>query len=619
MPGTAKRMIKKLHATIHRRYRRGGFMEQQKAIALAWICLFSIVALSAILVHDLFSGSASRTYYLFAIVPVIATLCVEVVQVVMGRFRRGIDGMFVLLVGIHLASGAGVVLSGRMYSFYAGFGLYAPALVLCSAVFARRRTFMLVSFAEMASLAFFRHIPSPGCPPELARVFGRDRWDSLNSTALVWGVAWGFVSIVDRALARVQRELDRNIELRDSLETKVRERTLDLDKAREAAEAANRAKGAFLANMSHEIRTPLHGIVGLTDQVLREGPPPSQEERLRLIADSGAHLLAVIQDILDCSKIEAGGVELHPEAIELRRFAHGVAASLEPLAQAKSIGFSVEFAPDLPGWVRVDPIRLRQVLTNILGNAIKFTVSGEVSLSVARTDGWLRFEVRDTGIGMSPQAAEHVFERFRQADDTISRRFGGSGLGLTISRLLVEAMGGRLELESSEGAGSEFVVHLPCEEGEEPVDVRVDDSSAAADPVDGVAGMRVLVVDDNEINRRVVESVLAFEGCDCVLTDDARSALERLSEERFDVVLMDCQMPDMDGLEATRLLRAWSGSSDLRMRRAAGIPVLALTADADPETGRACLEAGMDDLLVKPFRSAQLREILLRWKDRSVG
>ena len=389
-----------------------------------------------------------------------------------------------------------------------------------------------------------------------------------------------------------------------------RTRTLRrMNAAREAAEAASRAKTRFLAAISHDLRTPLNGILGTLElSRLRRDLPPEVQEHLQVINDSGATLLALINDLLDLARVEAGRLEISPRSFDPRAAIEHVGRLHEARAAARglTLGWRCDWLGDR--WLHGDPVRLQQVLHNLVGNAVKFTERGEVqvtaSLTPAQATGRWRLEVavRDTGRGMTEQQLGTLFVPFTQvhASDAAT----GSGLGLAISRALVEQMGGVVEVRSSLGHGSTFAVRLELPEAaaDRPAAPAASREALAGPPLRG----HVLVVDDNAINRTVAAALLQHLGLEVTLAEGGRAAVELALKQRFDLVLMDLQMPDLDGAEATRRLRAHEGST----RRT---PVLALTASALPEELAACLAAGMDEALTKPIQLPELRRALSRW------
>jgi len=363
--------------------------------------------------------------------------------------------------------------------------------------------------------------------------------------------------------------------------------------ARNAAEAANRSKSEFLANMSHEIRTPLNGVVAVSSMLARAELGPKEREMVEIVRASANSLERLLTDILDLSRIESGQVTIERAPFHLGELVRSVAAPSTLRALEKGVALDVNIAPDLPGQVFGDSNRLRQILSNLLSNAVKFTEQWRVVLRVARTAaGTVRFEVRDTGIGFDVADKERVLSRFQQADGSITRRFGGSGLGLTISRDLAELMGGVLDCDSALGAGSTFWLDLPLElaVGLEPAE-----AASTADP-DRTCALRILLADDHPTNRKVVELMLAGTDADLTMVENGEQALAAYANDRFDLVLMDMQMPVMDGLTAVRRIRALEAE-----RGKARVPIIMLTANAMPEHVEASHAAGADHHLGKPI------------------
>jgi len=399
----------------------------------------------------------------------------------------------------------------------------------------------------------------------------------------------------------------------DELEAKVAQRTRELQGAKEAAEQASRAKGAFLASMSHEIRTPLHAILGLSEILRREVAEPVARERLALVTQASDHLLALINNVLDISKIESGKIEL--AAVEMRIgdvFAR-VLGMLQEEARRKGLSLTGELDVDASQRVTGDPTRLVQVLLNFAANAIKFTPAGTVTLRCRALDGragLYRFEIQDSGPGVPEADKARIFEPFEQLGSAMQRARSGSGLGLTINRHLVRAMGGEVGLHSEPGAGSLFwfTARLPAAPAAaEDTLAQAGDAQAAEQLLRTTfAGSRVLVVDDNEVNRIVARAQLGAVGLEPDDAVDGLDALERASQgSAYDIILMDVHMPQLDGVEATRRIRA--------LARYGHTPIIALTADAFSADRERFLAAGMSDHLAKPLQARQLYEMLAHW------
>jgi PAS domain S-box-containing protein len=404
----------------------------------------------------------------------------------------------------------------------------------------------------------------------------------------------------------------------EHLEQTVRQRTAELETARQEAERLSQIKGEFLANMSHEIRTPLNGVLGLA-QIGHRDHGGSARQIFSQILDSGRLLLGIINDILDFSKIEAGKLHIEALPVNLAEMLARATAQFHERAEAKGIGLRTQLSPALPALCESDPLRLEQILLNLLSNAIKFTARGEVSVQATERDGRLLLTVADTGIGMSAQQVAELFRPFEQADGSTTRQYGGTGLGLSITKRLVEMLGGEIRTHSEPGQGTRFEVALPLVAASEPfTPAYTDHTMAAPDKSDQtehthvghrLAGLRVLAAEDNQVNQWVLNELLQIEGVAVTMVDSGAEALAQLEAggaANFDLVMMDIQMPTMDGYEATRRIKAI----------APDLPVIGQTAHAMAEERSKCLAAGMVDLVVKPINLEDLVSTLRRHAPR---
>jgi signal transduction histidine kinase len=368
------------------------------------------------------------------------------------------------------------------------------------------------------------------------------------------------------------------------------------------AVAANMAKSDFLATVSHEIRTPLNGVLGMVQAMERDSLPHRQRARLAVIGKSGETLLTLLNDILDLSKIEAGKLELEDVAFDLENLAQGAEAAFAPMAESKGLGLTFDVRPGASGAFRGDPVRVRQILYNLIANAVKFTTAGSVGVEIGVAGDRLTFSVSDTGIGIAPDQIDRLFDKFVQADATTTRQFGGTGLGLSICRELCRAMGGEINVKSELGRGSRFTATLPLPRSAAPAPMAL-----AADPAmaRAVRPLRILAAEDNAVNQLVLRTLLGQAGFEPAMVGNGQEAIDAWEQGEWDIILMDVQMPVMDGPTAARLIR--------RRERETGraqTPIIALTANAMTHQTQSYFAAGMTGFVAKPIEVSKLFEAI---------
>ena len=432
-------------------------------------------------------------------------------------------------------------------------------------------------------------------PEYISAVYGWRPWILLGIGSLV-------TAAVLLYLLLHMSHTRRTIGLLNSLEIVNRE----LASARDQALEASRSKSQFLANMSHEIRTPMNGVLATAELVLDTGLTAEQRELISACHVSGQQLLAILNDILDLSRCESGKLTLEQVPFDLRAEVSGVIQLYNVVAQQKGVALNLRWSDHAPQWVRGDPTRLRQVLTNLMSNALKFTDEGSVTLAVTSVAGpdaraRMRFSIEDTGVGISPEILPQLFSPFVQGDGSTTRRYGGTGLGLAICKQLVVLMGGGISVQSEFGKGSTFVVQLEFALADAPVPIVEQEADRASLP----RRLHVLVAEDNPVNQLVAQRLLERHGCSVDVVATGTAAVHRHHTVRYDLILMDCQMPELDGYEAARRIRIANQQER--------VPIIALTAQAFPDDRERCLAAGMDDYVAKPINAAQFIATVRRW------
>jgi signal transduction histidine kinase/CheY-like chemotaxis protein len=613
-------MLRLYHAFIARldvAYRDRSYFVRLKARLLG---AFSVVLLvwvplnvgKLILVHP---PEIVLRLILNACIALAATLCFLLVD--KGQLERAGNWLTItLVVPTHI-----LVLFAPEFSQPLGAAIqlfvFDLVFLLFTLVFASRRIAFGTLAAMIATIGwlYFHALRGPQIDGSMAFAAATLLRDGLVSMGFIFCIGITLVQMIEAAQTRSEEALRETKALNENLEQLVSNRTRELEVATRRAQESSRAKSEFLANMSHEIRTPLNGVIASADLLRRRVDLSTQAtEHVRIIAESGDLLLKLLSDILDFSKIEAGQLALEQRPFQLAQVVADTVGLLATTASAKGVKLEFTVASELRQHVSGDSHRLRQVLLNLTSNAVKFTAAGgSVQVAVTSADPTasplpVRFAVSDTGIGIDPALVPRLFDRFTQADSSTTRRFGGSGLGLAISSHLVRLMGGRIEVQSTLGQGSTFFFTLTLPRVTAP-----PDDSPAAKPAQVNLALNVLVAEDNPVNRTILAAQLTQLGCRFEMAHDGAKALAVLENSPPpDLILMDCHMPNLDGWEATRRIRAWSAEPDGPRRRAAAVPIIALTAAALPEERQRCADAGMDDFLSKPVKLSELQTVLTR-------
>jgi signal transduction histidine kinase len=499
----------------------------------------------------------------------------------------------------------------------------------------RQQLLVILGFVAMAFSLAIRYQIRRGTTRPLGALMAQinkiEQQDYSHSVPLATGDELETISININRLASAVQERETSLaaahdtqqklneelaEERDKLEDKVQQRTTALEHAKVAAESASQAKSTFLANMSHELRTPLNGIMGMTSMALRRSSDPKQIDQLTKAIQASQHLLGVINDILDISKIEAERLTLEQVSFKLGEVMENTLSLIRPKAMEKNLQVSIDIPPAVARCRLLgDPLRLGQILGNFTGNAIKFTTQGSIILRVRlieehASDMLLRFEVQDTGIGIAPADQQRLFTAFEQADSSMTRKYGGTGLGLAISRRLAHLMGGDVGVDSKEGQGSTFwfTVRLGKSTDAVPPEPTFITDATEAQLRIRYNGSRILLVEDEPINQEVSRGLLEDVGLDVDLAEDGAIALELARQNRYALILMDMQMPNLNGVDATKAIRADSLNTTT--------PILAMTANAFDEDRQVCLDVGMNDHIGKPVDPQRLFETLLKWLSR---
>jgi len=609
-------MIRKFDNHIALAYLGQPFMVIQKARIMFWGLAAACIAVGLALAIDLSDGEGSSLEAVLYNCSVVPVMLYGLISVYRGNYVKA--STWIVSLGTLVLCGSTMImgLGNKPQEFYQTSVHFFALPILFAALLTNRKTLLLVVVFILMGICGYWALFCANLPEPLHS-------DSFNlfsyaivSMLIISVLIYGLMALSEMSLHRLATQLAENKKLNEELEERVLARTLDLQKARNDAEAATRAKSDFLANMSHEIRTPLSGILGMTQLLAKRPMDEEDSENVQVILDSGHHLLSVIQDILDYSKIEAGRMEMDVKPFALDPLLHMVRNVVEAKALEKSLSMEFIMDPTLPPWVIGDEIRLRQVLLNIVGNAVKFTEKGFVKVlmqckALQGNSLVLHVAVRDSGIGMDAKAIARIFERYMQAETSTTRRYGGTGLGVAISRSLLKLMGSELTVNSILGKGTEFEFDLPLT----IFDASRQGSNEGSVPRERPfgAGRPILVVEDNPLNAKLICRVLENQGFAPTWAENGKIALTLLEEKPFVLVFLDCHMPILDGFETIRIIRQWKNHPSPLGKVASQIPVIGLTADALLGSRDSCLEAGMNDYLSKPFQIESIEKLLRVW------
>ena len=500
------------------------------------------------------------------------------------------------------------------------FAYFLLVLVVDQVAVGFRRALYFAHYCTVAYLAYAAWMaiyqPAPGA-----------LGDRLGIAAIMYGIGV-YLALTGLLTERLRKRMRLAIRTAHGLveELAQKARALEsqqvlLEQARQQTEQANLAKSQFLAVTSHEIRTPMNGILGATELLIGTSLTRTQQHYVETAHHSATALLALIDDVLDLSRIEAGKLKLSPADFDLRELVNEAVALLALSTRDKPVSVRADVSPQVPRRVHADPLRLRQLLVNLLHNAIKFTERGSVLLAVTDVTTpadppdtlHLRFSVRDTGIGIPPDQLQNVFGAFTQVDGSSTRCHGGSGLGLAIVKQLIDLMDGQVQVESTLGRGSHFWIEVPLKLAAPDFGVLPLDEPLTEVDIDVTRLLSVLVAEDDQVNQMVVEGMLTMLGCDVEVVGDGQVAAEAAARGDYDIVFMDCHMPLVDGYEATRRIRKHE------LAHGARVPIVALTADALASDRERCINSGMDDFMTKPVSPAQLARVIKRWTGRGTN